>query len=158
VIWTPLANVGGVLVSPARGLFVYQPWMWVLPLLCLRRVRGGAGRFPAGWYAFAFAVLACHVLMVGSWPVWWGGCCWGSRLAAEVIPVAGLLALNPIAWLLGRRWGWAVLALAGAAGVMTHLPYLYGDGGWWNSVADIDAHPERLWDWQNPPFLYRDPP
>jgi hypothetical protein len=155
VSWTPLANVGGVVFSPGRGLFVYQPWMWVLPLLLRRDVRTDAAYpLPPGWYLFCLAVIAFHVAMVGSWPVWWGGCCWGSRLAAEVVPIVGLLVVRPLGWLMARQWGWLVLGVLLAAGLAVQLPYLYGDGGWWIGTV-IDSHPQCFWDWRNPPFLYR---
>jgi hypothetical protein len=154
--WTPAANVLGVLFSPGRGLFVYQPWVWLLPLLLARSVRTDQARpLPPGWYGFCFAAVACHVALVGSWGVWWGGYSWGSRLAAEVVPVAGLLAVRPVGWLLRRWWGWLPLALVAAAGVAVHAVHTHGPASGWNSHADVDKHPEKLWDWRDPPFLYR---
>lgn len=151
--WTPAANVLGVLFSPGRGLFVYQPWIGLLPLLLKQSVRTDPDRpLPPGWYPFGLAFLACHTLLVGSWGVWWGGYCWGSRLAAEVVPVAGLLCVRPVGWLMARWWGCAVLAIVAAVGVAVHAPYVYGVGGEWNIDRDIDAHPGHLWDWRNPPF------
>jgi hypothetical protein len=153
--WTAAGNVLGVLFSPGRGVFVYQPWAWLVLLLLAKRVRTDPARpLPAGWYAFALAAVACHVVLVGSWGVWWGGYCWGSRLAAEVIPLLGLLAVRPVGFLIGRRWGWAVLAAVAAAGIALHAAYTYADGGVWNVERDIDRHPEYLWDWRHPPFLY----
>ncbi|MDB5312143.1 MAG: hypothetical protein JWO38_6345 [Gemmataceae bacterium] len=156
--WTAAGHVGGVLFSPARGLFVYQPWMWVGFLLLFRRVRTDPARrpLPPGWYPFTLAVIASHVVLVGSWGCWWGGYCWGSRLAAEVVPVAGLLVVRPVGWLLRRWWGWAALAGVTAAGFAVHAPYVFGDGGRWNIEREIDAHPEHLWDWRAPPFLFRE--
>jgi hypothetical protein len=154
--WTLARNVFGVLFSPGRGLFVYQPWMLLLPLLCKRTIRHDPARLlPAGWYAFCFAAMACHIALIGSWGIWWGGYSWGSRLASEVVPVAGLLIVRPVGRLLRWWWGWILLAGIGCFGIAVHYNYTHGKGIFWNIAADIDRHPERLWDWEDPPFLYR---
>jgi hypothetical protein len=153
--WTPAANVPGVLVSPGRGLFVYQPWLLLVVLLVWKRVRTDAERpLPRGWYAFVLGATACHVALVGSWGMWWGGYCWGSRLAAEIVPVFGLLTVRPVAHLLKRWSGRSLLVLVALAGLAVHLPYTHGPAMLWNADHAIDNHPEHLWDWRNPPFLY----
>jgi hypothetical protein len=156
--WALLANAHAVLFCPGRGLFVYQPWTWLTFLLLSRSVRTDPDRrLPAGWYAFCVAFAACHVALVGSWAYWWGGYCWGSRLVAEVVPVAGLLAVRPVGWLLKRWWGCGVLAAVAAVGIYLHAVYLYLGAGWWDALVAVDQNPHRLWDWRNPPFLHRDP-
>jgi hypothetical protein len=153
--WFPGENIGGVLFSPGRGLLVYQPWIVLLGLLVLRSARVGDRPLPPGWAGFAAGTLLLHVLLIGSWPMWWGGFCYGSRLAAEVVPVAGLLAVRPIGWLFHTSWGWAVVAAVGVLGFAVHAPCAYYDAWLWNAVpVSADAHPERLWDWSRPPFLY----
>ena len=154
--WTMAGNVLGVLFSPGRGLFVYQPWMLLLFLLFSRTIRSNAARpFPQGWYTFCFVTMVCHIVLIGSWGVWWGGYSWGSRLASEVVAPAGLLVIRPVEWLLRWWWGWLLLAGIGSIGIAMHYNYTHGVGVNWNIAADIDRHPERLWDWQDPPFLYR---
>lgn len=101
--WNLLDPLLGVLVSPSRGLLVYQPWV-VLSVI------GLAVRWRDSW-AWVLAVAAAgHTLLVASWNCWWGGACWGSRLLAEVQPLLLLLAL-PALTRLRRSWaGWAVIA------------------------------------------------
>ena len=153
--------VGGVLVSPGRGLFVYQPWLVLAFLLLVPAIRRDTGPesgrpLPRGWYAFALAFLAFHLLVVGSWRVWWGGVCWGSRLAAEVVPVCGLLAVCPTSYFLARRWGRAVLLVIAVAGLAVHAPAMFGSALQWNNrPPGIDLDPTPLWDWSHPPFLFR---
>ncbi len=153
--WTFAGNVGGVLFSPGRGLFVYQPWMVLLVLLAWKQVRTDPGRpLPVGWYWFCFASIACHILLVGSWGVWWGGFCWGSRLAAEVVVISALLVVRPVGWLSRRYWGCALVIVLATIGILLHRCYTHGDASGWNVAVDIDRHPERLWDLRDPPFLY----
>lgn len=156
--WTPAGNVAGVLFSPGRGVFVYQPWAWLALLLVAARVRRDPARpLPPGWYPFALATVACHVALVGSWGVWWGGYSWGSRLAAEAVAVIGLLAVRPISALTRTRAGLLLLTVLAAVGIVLHIQYTHGPGGFWDGVHNIDQHPEHLWDWQDPPFLFAEP-
>jgi hypothetical protein len=142
----------GVLVSPGRGLFVYQPWIvfaFGMGLPAVYRAKGqpDLGKCPTGWLWFCVAVLAAHLCLLAHWRCWWGGWSWGSRLMADVIPLAALLAVRPIAvtwrtipgrWLIGAV---AVLSL------LVHIPFVYFD-------AKPGGDPESLWSWSKPPFLY----
>lgn len=154
--WFPGESVDGVLFSPGRGLFVYQPCLLLLGL----RLWPPAGRHdgpppPAGWAGFAAGMIAAHVVLVGSWPMWWGGFCYGSRLAAEVVPVAALFAVRPVGWLLRTRGGWVLVAVVALAGFAVHAPCAYYDAWLWNDApVSVDTHPARLRDWSRPPFLY----
>jgi hypothetical protein len=150
--WSPLAHFAGVLVSPGRGLLVYQPLLWLLPIWAA--CRGPAGG-PWGWPAFALLTAGCHLALVSSWPVWWGGACYGSRLAAEAVPPLALLAVRPVAWLLTVRGGPAVLVAVGLLGAAVHAPCAAYQAWVWNVIpAPVDQHPERLWDWSDAPFRF----
>jgi len=35
-----------------------------------------------------------------------------------------------------------------------HVPAIYLRSADWNGRVDINYHPERLWSWSDPPFLY----
>ncbi len=153
--WFPGEHILGVLFSPARGLFVYQPWMLFLGLLAFRKVRANPTNAPAGWATFAIATAACQLVLIGSWPIWWGGYCYGSRLVAEIVPIAGLFAIRPVGYLLSARWGWAAVTAIGLLGFAIHAPCAYYDAWLWNPLPiSIDANPWRLYDWSRPPFLY----
>jgi hypothetical protein len=152
--WFPGENLWGVLVSPGRGLLVYQPWLLLLILRMIPAAREGDAQ-PRGWTAFAVGMVGLHLLLIASWPIWWGGLCYGSRLVAEVVPILALFLVRPVAWLLSRRAGWVVLAAVGLFSFAIHAPCLYYDAWLWNSdPVTADADPSRLWDWARPPFLY----
>ena len=148
--WSPGQFVLDVLVSPGRGLFVFQPWLLLLLLRISPAVRTGEKTLP-GWSLFALGMVSLHVLLIASWPCWWGGSCYGSRLIAEVVPIVALFVVRPASWLLARREGWIPLAAIGLVGFAVHVPCLYYDGWLWNGLPiSADANPWRLWDWGPP--------
>jgi hypothetical protein len=109
----------GILFSPARGLFVYQPWLLVLlPVSWL--ARSGPGPRPDGHWARRSlpitGLILSHTLLIGAWQDWIGGWCWGSRLLAETVPLWLLLGLPGLTWLLayppGRMAMMGVLVLS----------------------------------------------
>ncbi|MGL4421994.1 MAG: hypothetical protein ACRCZF_15105, partial [Gemmataceae bacterium] len=154
--WFFAENMLAVLCSPGRGLLVYQPFLGLLPLLMLPAVqRTRSLAEPRGFLIFACSSIALHWLLVGSWPMWWGGFCYGSRLAAEIVLLGALLAIRPVAWILQRPGGWTVLASLGILGFAIHAPCAFYDAWNWNALPiSADAHPERLADWSAPPFLF----
>ncbi len=148
--WSPLANVGGVVFSPGRGLLTYQPWLMLLLLFPF--VRPTTER---SWHRFALAFVLLHVSLVASWPCWWGGACYGSRLVAEVVPVLGFVILTPIQVCLKSELGRWFLAGIFILGFVVHWPCSYHDAWLWNAdPSTVDAVPARLWAWCEPPFGY----
>jgi hypothetical protein len=150
--------LAAVLVSPGRGLLVYQPWLWLGLLTCLpalRRRTPAVGHEPAGWPAFCAAFVVLHLLLISTWGCWWGGWCWGSRLASEMVPFLGLLCIRPVAVLWRARAGRALVLASALAGLLLHLPAVYLRADRWNDLYLFDSRPERrLWSWRDPPFLY----
>jgi hypothetical protein len=150
--WAVGAHVIDVLFSPGRGLVVYQPWVLLTPFAVVTPTTLGSP-LP-GWRRFAAAFMAGHLLLIGSWGMWWGGWCYGSRLTAELVPVLALLAVRPCGWILARPWGWLLLLLLGAAGYGIHAATFYAQTRAWNAIPEsIDFAPGRLWDWADAPFL-----
>jgi hypothetical protein len=155
-VWHPLQYIPEVLFSPGRGLVVYQPWTLLLPLLAIPAVRRIDPRTaPTGFTVFATAAIALQIALNASWPCWWGGSCFGSRLSAEVVPWLGLLAVKPLAWVLSKHYGWAVVAILGVLGFSIHATCTFYDAWLWNPLPiSSDAFPFRHWDWRFPPFAY----
>ena len=148
----------GVLISPARGMLVYQPWVLLAPLAFVPAMRcvssrSGLADTLKGWRWFCGAVILFQIGLVSAWTAWWGGWCWGSRLVSEVLPLCALLALGPVTLLsrsaAGRR---LVLSLA-IAGLLMHVPVVYLGAEVWNDLTNIDHHTDALWSWSRAPFL-----
>jgi hypothetical protein len=153
-----LAPLAGVLFSPSRGLFVYQPWLLLAAgawLFGSRRVESPCeeANVPAGWHWFCLAFITLHVSIISMWNCWWGGGCWGSRLASEAVPLAALLCLKPLAALWAAPNGKRLVLATAALSFLLHVPgvYLRGEKWCWDLGPDSVA---KLWSWSDPPFLY----
>jgi hypothetical protein len=158
--WDVLPRLAGVLVSPGRGLLVYQPWILLGTALLLPWVRRTAkaipvpARLPPGWQWLCAAVVVGQIAVISAWAGWWGGYCWGSRLAAEVVPLLALLCVRPIAALWEADWGRRAIAAVGALAFVLHLSAVHFNADQWNAAQKIDSHPAKLWSWSDAPFLY----
>jgi hypothetical protein len=149
----------GVFVCPARGLFVYQPWV-VLSLLAVipvvrrltseKRLREA----PSGWMAYCLIISAVHCVVVSAWFDWSGGYCWGSRLLTDIMPLLGLLCVPVLEWLGKRPQTRTIIVAVAVLGALTHFPCVYRNAASWNYVTD---HERDLWSWSNAPFLYEGP-
>jgi hypothetical protein len=143
-------SVLGVLISPARGLFVYQPWLLLgmLAPICKRTPTVCAtqsAKAPSGWISCCTAAIVLQILLVANWKCWWGGACWGSRLLADIVPFAALVCLPPTRLLTQRRWGIAVLVVLGLLAAGSHFCILH----------DLSFSPgtrNSIWDWSQFPF------
>ncbi|HJT78472.1 MAG TPA: hypothetical protein VJ739_14810, partial [Gemmataceae bacterium] len=150
--------LAGVLFSPARGVFVYQPWLLLGAAALLpavrRRLPASRAPCPAGWPLFCAAVIVLQLAVVSAWSMWWGGICWGSRLASEIIPLAALLCVRPVAGLWAYRPGRGIILALALLSALLHAPYLHGRAGEWAGHCDLNIHRDLLWSWSDPPFLY----
>jgi hypothetical protein len=160
-LWTAnlSSSLPGVLVSPGRGLLVYQPWLLLavaalVPAVRRRLPAGERAPCPAGWSLFCAAAVVLHLGLISSWRCWWGGYCWGSRLASEVVPLCALLMLRPLAALWSGAAGRRLVLGVGLLALLLHGPALYLHGGAWHTTLADGREPARMWAWADPPFLY----
>jgi hypothetical protein len=152
--WTaspsPGAALLAVLWSPGRGLFVYFPLALLGILGAVRVLRSGVLRrsIYAPWILF----VAAQVVLVASFANWWGGFSYGPRLLSEIEPFLLLLAIPLIEAGPGPLFKAAFwLLLAWSAAVQAVGAFCYT--GWWNAAPkNVDAAPERNWDWQDNPI------
>jgi hypothetical protein len=148
--FTNLLSWTGVLVSPARGLLVYQPWLLLLGGTLL--ARNPAKGVVSGWKLFCVIYMIAHLELISSWECWWGGRCWGSRLASEIVPFGALLCLEPVARLWATTRGRCLLGALLVASFLVHFPGVYLRADLWND--SLPSHWEKLWSWSYAPFLY----
>lgn len=144
-----LEGLGGVLVSPARGLFVFSPVL----LLSLAGIVLVWRRGPALFRALSLG-LPIVVLVVGKWFMWWGGHTFGPRVLADATPVLCFF-LYPLGDLVRRRAivraAFVVLAVAS---VGIHLLGAFFYDGRWDGAVQIDRHPSMLWSWRDGPLAF----
>lgn len=165
--------LAGHLVSPARGLLVYSPWLaaaLVGPFVAARG-RRRPGAVEVGCLASAAGIW----LAASAFGHWWGGHAYGPRLLADAVPflVYAALPVVPALWPRGRRApladeaaararrlrpaaaaaGLLVLALAWSLFAHGRAARSWEPWTWNGEPVDVDQHPRRLWDWSDPPFL-----
>jgi hypothetical protein len=142
----------GNLVSPARGLLVYSPWIAALGVGATLYGPRLAHRSLA---LLAGAVIGLHWLFVSSHAPWWAGWGFGPRLMTDVIPWIVLIAIEVVHVAPTPR-PTARALLVGLLGVSVAL---HGVGAFsrgaveWNDGQEEAEFEDRLWDWADPPFL-----
>ena len=140
-------NLEGILVSPARGLFVFTPCLLlgVLAIALPSVRRRPLARLLAAWAALTIAMVATQ----GNW---WGGWSFGPRLLTEAVPglaLLGFLGWNSIRATGRRRCRLGVMASLGwGIFVHTYMGLFAPAAYYWNDWPNIDERPEfyrRIW-------------
>lgn len=153
------------LVSPARGLLVYSPW--------LAAALAGPFLSAAGRRRPGAVEIGCLATAAGVWVAaaafghWWGGHSYGPRLMSDAVPFLVYAALPVVPALWPRRRGageegrpalrrGAALALAAALGwsafVHGRAARSWGPWTWNGEPVDVDRRPDRVWHWHDPPW------
>lgn len=136
----------GTLFSPARGLFVYAPWVG-LSLVWLPWTWSRFRTMPfVPWMLWGLIPFGA---VLSLYAVWWGGFCYGPRYWTDVGPLLALLLAAALAETRGRSAIWRVifvLLIAWSIGLQAIGAFFYPSS--WNlSPKNVDLHHERLWDW-----------
>jgi hypothetical protein len=158
------SHLAGNLISPSRGLFVYVPILIFVTSLLLRYFKKIQ---PRSLVYLSLAIISGHLLIISTFPKWWGGHCYGPRLSTDLVPWFFLITILAIdaqrrasSNVSAEQWrktaegffggGLLVMSiLINAYPALSPAPWI------WNSTPDdIDFHTERLWDWKNPQFLF----
>lgn len=152
--WPGLAEaLAGNLISPSRGLFVYTP---IFLLAVWSMLRGLWKTSLAPWLA---ALALFHWIVISSLADgWWAGHSYGPRYFTDLSPVFVLFLIPYFAHYseLSRTLRTAFIALA-LLGLAMHVRMGWSMAPWnWNvAPTNVNEHPERNWDWRDPPFLRR---
>jgi 4-amino-4-deoxy-L-arabinose transferase-like glycosyltransferase len=111
-----LEGLYGLLLSPGRGLFWYNPLLFAAIL---------------GWIPFfrkhrteallVAAVVLSNVAFYASWFLWWAGHAWGPRFLVTVLPFAALPLAGAFQAATRRRWLWAGLAALALASLAVQV-------------------------------------
>ncbi len=152
-----LDGVYGVLLSPARGLFIYAPVLLLaVPgvWLALREREVRRGAYLAELMALSVFYAGALIVTIAKWDGWQGGYCYGPRLLLSSIPFA-LLATIPV-WPRVAN-GRAFRVFAGfliSFGIFVQYVgvYHYPRGHWDSLPKPAEFHPERYLDWSDNPI------
>lgn len=137
-------GLGGLLVAPSRGLFVYSPALLLLPLGLL------ALRFPTDvqrphrpllllWFVAAVVTVGLY----SRWYDWRGGWCYGPRFLCEALPILCLLVAVGVDRIRSRVIRLGVWVLVGLS-VVIHALGIYGGSEYeaWQRRHDPAARPD----------------
>ncbi len=137
----------GLLLSPAKGLFVFTPLALVALYGLVRALR--AGERGLAWTCALGVVL--HWLLIGRWSEWHGGACFGPRLMTDALPL--LFAFLPEGLARAGRAGTLLAALSVAVQALGAFSY---DLRWERLYQrDAAAVSRSLWDAAEAPILFQ---
>lgn len=151
--WSGLA---GLLVSPARGLLVFSPFLVFVAVGLIQRLRSPGTRV----LAVALALAVAGQLLLYAQGDWRAGISWGPRWLTDILPVLiWMLAPAPLV-LRPMARGLFVAAIAVSVGVQTVGAFWYTKTSDERIFAGDPASLRGAWDIGNTPFFteLRHPP
>ena len=149
----PLEGLVGLLFSPSRGLFVYEPWaLLALGALVSARLAGGRIAARLGTLLLVWLLM---LFVYSTYAEWWGGRVFGPRFLDDLAPVlivglawgirSGRLAHPIMRALLWISAGWSLVIFNAAA--------LVYDQKWDTVPVNVNDDPSKLMSWSDPQWL-----
>jgi hypothetical protein len=152
---SPLAGLYGLLLSPSRGLFVYEPYI-VFAFATIVLLKPDRAILEQRLLALAYAWAATAILYA-TYAEWWGGRVFGPRFLDDLAPALfALLAWGIGAGLLARRAVRAVFLVCAAWSLLIFqaAAFVYDQNTWDLHPTNINVDPSRLLDWSDPQWLF----
>lgn len=138
-------GVSALLLSPNRGLLIFTP-ISLLGFAGIARVLALC-RHDRLLVLFALASLA-HLVLVGSYRVWWGGWSFGPRYLIEILPTLAIAGADQ--W---RRIGPVGKRMAWAAIIWSFLVQFDGAFAYpasrWDARMELIGLGHAAWDWSH---------
>jgi hypothetical protein len=152
-----LPALAGNLISPSRGFLIFSPVFAFSIYGLFWKLRS---RKWEKLDSFVLAIIIVHWLSISSFSHWWGGHSYGPRFFSDMIPyltyflIPAMMALS----LLNTVRKKAAVALFVLLMAMSFFIHLRGARTravyeWDYTPVDVDAAPQRVWDWHDPQFL-----
>jgi hypothetical protein len=144
-----LSGLAGLLISPARGLLVFTPFLVFVPVGLIQRLRTPSSRALA--VTLSFAVAAQFLLY--SQADWRAGVSWGPRWLTDLLPILMWL-IAPAPMLLRSRPRWLlILAMAASVVVQTIGAFSYTKASDERIFAGNPGSMRGAWNPRSLPFL-----
>lgn len=141
-------GIFGMLISPNRGLFIYSPILLLGLWGILRQIKPAAGQGPRDpiLVTFGLATIA-HLIVFGSYEIWYAGFSFGPRYTVEVTPVLALAAVD--AWNRVPRWVrvFTLVVLPWSIFVEFIGAFCYPSSHW--VTRTVDTWQTEVWNWRN---------
>jgi hypothetical protein len=147
----------GLLFSPSRGLFVYEPWaaLALVSMVIARFANTTRGRVSETLSGLIVAWVV-FLAVYATYAEWWGGRVFGPRFLDDLAPVliaglawgvrGGWFAFGPMRALLWLSAGWSLLIFNAAA-------FVYDQDRWDLLPVNVNDDPSRLFSWSDPQWL-----
>ncbi len=145
----------GNLFSPARGLFIFSPFIAVSLFLTL--VLALRSKAVLALSLISVAWPAAHLLSISQFPHWWAGWSFGARLMVDALPGLYVGLFSALGVLRQKKaLIYAALISSGllALYINTYQALLNPYGVQWSAQPNVDQYPEYLFDWRYPQFLH----
>jgi hypothetical protein len=152
-----LEGLYGLLLSPSRGLFIYEPWaiLGIAGLVIARFANTTRGPISLriADLLFAWPVL---LLVYATYAEWWGGRVFGPRFLDDAAPIL----IIGLAW--GVRGGWFALGFmrvvfwvsaAWSLLLFNAAAFVYSQDRWDTVPVNVNDDPSRLFSWSDPQWL-----
>jgi hypothetical protein len=150
-------SLAGHLISPSRGVFIFSP---ILIFSMYGIAVGTKNREfdPLDW--FLLLILFVHWIVISSFSNWWGGFSFGPRYFSDMVPYLIYFLIPGVARILQSK-GMKKIILVSIFLCFVGISFFVhwrGANVWdvyrWNSdPIDVDAKPERVWEWGDIQFL-----
>lgn len=151
---TVWAGLSGLLLSPSRGILVYEPWtLFALAAFALAWTRSGLVALRLRGLSLAWLGL---LLLYASYIEWWGGRVFGPRFLDDLAPAVivalawgisqGLLAVTwqRVLFWTSAAWSWLLFNAAAL---------VYDPAGWDTVPVNVNFDPSKLYSWADPQWL-----
>jgi len=150
-----LTALYGNLLSPARGLLIFSPFL--LPPILMALFLAFRNKHFALILLIGLAWPTAHLLFISRFPHWWAGWSFGSRFMTDALPGLFILLFYSLSELrMGKATAFFLIGISGAFSIFVNSyqglfnPYT----AQWNAAPNVDQHPEYLFDWRYPQFLH----
>jgi len=143
------SGMAGLMISPARGLLVFSPFLVFVPIGLIQRLRAPNSK----WLAVALSLAFAAQFLLYSQADWRAGVSWGPRWLTDLLPIMMwmlapvTLSLRPLTRSL------LIMAIVGAVVIQTIGAF------WYTKASDeriFAGNPESMraaWNPRNVPFL-----
>jgi hypothetical protein len=146
-----LPGLAGLLLSPTRGLFIFSPFLLILPFYFRHAFRDQSTRVLTLLVSLAVVL---QVLLYAKTD-WRGGCSWGPRLLTDLLPLL-VWMLSPVVAALSQARRRAFLLVVGTSIAIQAIGAF-----WYTSWSDlaifaVRSGPEQMkaaWNPRNTPFI-----
>lgn len=151
LVWPSLHSLGGLLLSPSRGLFMLSPVLLFSLVGAWRAIRD---RDEDYFWRYSAAAVVFVVAFYASWEHWHGHHSFGYRHLVDVLPILSLwlgAAMDSV--LASAKKAAAFLATLACSVTVQVIGAFFFPCDWEGAPMSAFAYQERFWDYSDPQVL-----